>query len=246
MCRIPEQSLLFLKGTNNRMKKNGNEQERVYEAIKELILTMALKPDEAVTEVGLAEKLKVSRTPVREALNNLEKDGLIVTSNRRKRVYVLTIKELGDIFDLKINLEGSIARWATERGSKLQFRQLEKTLAEMELLSKKAKDIDEKEEKALLESWLKIDRQLHNTLFEMADNPKAVQVINNLNTQWHRLRIAIYALEGRIEKAYTEHENFVKAILEKDATGAETAMRLHLNNLKRELIKILNFFHYPA
>jgi DNA-binding GntR family transcriptional regulator len=227
-------------------KKNGNEPERVYEAIKDLILTMELKPGQAVTEVGLATKLKVSRTPVREALNNLEKDGLIATKNRRKSVYVLTIKELGDIFDLKINLEGSIARWATERGSKQQFKQLEATLNQMEGISKKAKSSSHKDEEALLESWLKIDRKLHGILFEMANNPKAEQIINNLNTQWHRLRVAIYALEGRIEKAYTEHENFVRAILEKDASGAETAMRAHLNNLKRELIKILNFFHYPA
>lgn len=223
-----------------------SEQERVYKIIRELILTMELKPGEAVTETGLAKKLNVSRTPVREALNILEQDGLIITQNRRKSVYVLTIKELSDIFDLKINLEGSIARWATQRGTVKQFKQLEKTLAEMGKIAEESKTANDEDEHKILESWLEKDRQLHKTLFEMANNQKAIQIVKNLNIQWHRLRIAIYALEGRIERSFVEHDNFVRAILEKDATGAETAMRSHLNNLKRELIKILKFFHYPA
>ena len=228
------------------MEQKQSEQKRVYEVIKDLILTMQLKPGEAVTEVGLAHSLRVSRTPVREALNTLEKDGLIVTKNRRKSVYVLTIKELADIFDLKISLEGSVARWAAERGDKTQFKQLKKTLAVMKIVARKAKKTNQKQQEEILESWLRTDRELHQTLFEMADNPKAAQIIDNLNAKWHRLRISVYALEGRIEKAYPEHEKFVMAILKQDGAGAERAMRKHLDNLKRELVKILQLFHYPA
>jgi DNA-binding GntR family transcriptional regulator len=219
--------------------------EGVYEAVKQQILTMQIKPGEAVTEQALAASLGVSRTPVREALNKLEKDGLIVTNNRRKSVYVLTIQEVKDIFDLKINLEGAIARWATERGSAEDFKLLEGVIGAMKALSEKGFSSD-KEEADFLEKWLELDRTLHGILFRMSGNRKAEQIVLGLNAQWHRLRVAIYAMEGRVEKAYTEHENFVKAILEKDASGAEAAMKLHLNNLKRELVKILNIFHYPS
>ena len=227
-------------------QKVGSEQERVYRIIQDLILTRQLQPGEAVTEVGLAEKLKVSRTPVREALNILEKDGLIVTHNRRKRVYVLTIQELANIFDLKISLEGSVASWAAQRGTKAQRKKLEGALKTMQRIAKDAAKKPETHQEKILDAWLTADRSLHDTLFEMADNQKAAQIISNLNTQWHRLRVAIYALEGRIEKAYVEHEKFVTAILDQDPDAAQSAMRQHLENLKKELIKILELFRFPA
>ncbi len=227
------------------MAKKKKDNDHVYDIVKEQILSLKIKPGASITENALASELGVSRTPVREALNRLESDGLIVTNNRRKRVYVLTIREVREIFDVKICLESAVARWATEKGKPQNFANLERILGEMKTISNQKSD-DEGKEQETLNRWLEKDRELHRTLFEMAGNQKAEQLITTLNEQWHQLRVSMYMLEGRMERAYREHEDFVKAILEKDAVSAEAAMRLHLNNLKRELVKILNLFHYPA
>ena len=112
-------------------RKNGRAKQKAYETIKSLIMSARLGPGQAVTETALSESLGFSRTPVREALHDLEQEGLVVTKNRRKRVYMLTVSEIEDIFDLKIEIESAVARWAAERGSKGQFGQLNKISAEM-------------------------------------------------------------------------------------------------------------------
>ena len=108
-------------------RKNGLAKRKAYETIKSLIMSARLGPGQAVTETALSEKLGFSRTPIREALGDLEREGLIVTKNRRKRVYMLTVNEVEDIFDLKIEIESAVARWATQRGSKnSEWRLLER------------------------------------------------------------------------------------------------------------------------
>jgi GntR family transcriptional regulator, rspAB operon transcriptional repressor len=232
-----------IKETNSGRKAK-NEREEAYKIIQELILTMQIKPGEAVTETSLSQKIGIGRTPVREALKILEQEGLIVTNNRRKRVYMLTVKEIEEIFDLKICIESSVVKWATINGSKEDCLKLDSLVEQMKHLST-SEARDEESEKRRLGEWLKIDNELHSTIFRMAGNKRAEQIIRNLNTQWHRLRIGIYTMEGRTEKAATEHESFVRAMVKGDETAAELNMRVHLENLKKELVKILKMFHFP-
>ena len=82
-------------------RKNGNSVQEAYDAIQGLILSSKIEPEQVITELGLSEQLKIGRTPVREAIKILEQEGLIVRENRRKRVYLLTIKEAQEIFDIK-------------------------------------------------------------------------------------------------------------------------------------------------
>ena len=91
--------------------------EKAYDEIKHLILVMGIRPGENLSENALAARLGISRTPVREALKALEREGLVVSERGRKRAFVLTIRDVDEIFDLKIALEGKVARWAAERGS---------------------------------------------------------------------------------------------------------------------------------
>ena len=218
--------------------------EEAYELIKDRILTLNIKPGEAVTEQNLSTQLGIGRTPVREALTRLELDGLIVSQNGRKKVYILTIEEMQDIFDIKIVLEGAVTRWAAENGSVQQRKNLKRFINEMKQLSQDRPESEAQREKYLAQ-WLELDRQLHATIFAMADNRRAEQFIQKLNVQWHRLRIAAYALEGRIVKSVSEHEGFVLPIINQQPQEAEQAMRQHLQNLKHELINTMQLFHYP-
>ncbi len=226
-------------------RKNGNSVKEAYDAIQGLILSSKIKPEQIITEMGLSERLKIGRTPVREAIKILEQEGLIVRENRRKRVYLLTVKEAQEIFDIKIVLESAICAWAAERGIEKDFRHLEKIFNDMLNLISTRTD-DEDSEKLWFEKWVKKDEELHQLIFKMAGNKRAENFILNLNKQWHRLRVGLMAMEGRIEKSVEEHKQFVEAILNRDPIGAKEAMREHLSNLRKVLVQILEMFHYPS
>jgi len=226
-------------------RKNGRAKQKAYEAIKSLIMSARLGPGQAVTETALSESLGSSRTPIREALHDLEQEGLIVTKNGRKRVYMLTVSEIENIFDLKIEIESAVARWAAKRGSKGQFGQLNKISAEMKRLARRRPDNERKEE-AWLNKWLAADRKLHALLFEMGQNKRAEQVIRNFNSQWHQLKLGMLTLEGRVEKSAIEHERIVEAICSSRPAKAQQQMRRHLQNLRKELVKIMKLANYPS
>jgi DNA-binding GntR family transcriptional regulator len=216
----------------------------IYNDIKELILNMTLKPGEFISEAILAKRLNVSRTPIREALKRLEQEGLIVTDGRRKRVFILTLKDLEEIFDLKRIIETSITKLAIERGKDKDFERLAVTIKELEILAKeRPKDGKEKEE--WFTAWFRKDKEFHDIIFDMANNNRARQIIENLNSQWHRLRIGLDAIEGRVEKSLEEHKAIAQAILDKDSVRAEIAMTEHLRNLYNSVAALMRLFHFP-
>ena len=225
--------------------KNGRAKQRAYEKIKGLILSANLQPGQAVTETALSKDLGLSRTPVREALHELEREGLVITKNRRKRVHMLTVSDIEDIFDLKIEIESVVAGWAAQRGSKNQFQQLDKISNQMQRLAR-LRPGSERKEQAWLNKWLVADRKLHALLFQMAHNKRARQIIENFNSQWHQMKLGMLALEGRIEKSAVEHERIVRAVCAQRPVQAEKQMRTHLQNLKKELVKIMKLAHYPS
>lgn len=229
------------------LKPSKKAWESAYEIIEKLILTSDIKPGEVVTEISLSERLNIGRTPVREALKKLEERGLIETTNGRKSVYLLSIKQVDEIFDIKVCIEGGIAKWAAIRGEEKDFEALEKIMDEMKVfVSQIPHDRSEHEAETVLNKWLDIDKRLHGTLFKMAKNSKSEEIIRNLNTHWHRWKVGLLTMEGRIEKAVVEHERFVLAILNRNPATAEEAMKEHMENLRRELIKLLKLFNYQS
>ncbi len=223
------------------------EFDKAYLSIRELIVSMKINPGDPLTELALAEQLAIGRTPVREALKRLEQDGLITTQNGRKTVYTLSAKEVADIFDLKICLESATAAWAAERGTPAERTELRAVLDQMRTLAKEPPaDVWQDTDSVFLQRWLKADWQLHHLLFQMAGNGRTEDIIQKLNLQWHRLRVGIYTIEGRVERSFTEHETFVRAVLDDNPEAARTAMISHLSNLKNELLRLMKVFHYPG
>ena len=227
-----------------RSKVSGKAWEKAYDEIKENILSMKIKPGESVSEMILSNQLGISRTPVREAIKKLEHEGLIVSENRRKKVYVLTIREINEIFDLKKAIEGSIARIAVERGSEKHRPEIESSLKKMTDFAEK--DLNDSSQKhQLMDEWLEIDREFHAILFEMAENNKAEQFIDNLNFQWHRLKMGLLVMEGRLIRNIKEHQKLAEAVIHGDALKAEKIMTDHLEELRKTLTDIMTAFHFP-
>jgi GntR family transcriptional regulator, rspAB operon transcriptional repressor len=221
-----------------------DSKDNAYNRIQELILRMDIKPGELVTEISLSKRLKIGRTPIREALKKIEQEGLIFTLKHRKRVYVLTLKELEEIFDIKICLESYVAECAANNNSSIYIEELKKNLDDMEKAVSFNVHNDE-EEKKRLNDWLNADRNLHHMLFKMADKPKIEPIIRNLDLQWQRLQLGIYTLEGRMKRSHMEHKKFVQAIIDHKPEEANKLMREHLKTVSNELVKLFRMFNYP-
>lgn len=219
--------------------------QKAYQEIKHRILTMQLKPGNIVSELAVAKELQLSRTPVREAIKRLEHEGLVASENRRKRVYIVTIHEVNEIFDLKVAIEGRMARFAALRKSAEQARQLESILERMRRFAES--DLDNlTHDHAMIHEWLVIDREFHHVLFAMAQNRKAEQIINNLNSQWHRLALGILAMEGRLKQNIAEHLEMGSAILAGEPDRSEELMSRHLAKLHNTITNIMEMFHFPT
>ena len=223
--------------------KMKNSFEEAYSLILQEIVNGTLKPGEVVTEVFLAEKYGISRTPVREALNRFQCEGLINTSNRTKRIYSLTGHDIEEIFEMKELIEGNVAKEAAEKLTVHQSEDLRQIIKRMKKLSATSPE-NESEEKELLDNWLILDRQFHELIFTAAGNKRAQQYILKLNLQWHRLKVGLIAIEGRIGKAILEHEAIAMAILEKKPEKARNTMVEHLDDLKNVILKLMRAFNY--
>jgi len=212
-----------------------------YEEVKKRILSMEIKPGELLSENTFSKELGISRTPVREAFKELEKEGLVYTSNKRRRVFTLTPDEIRDVFDLKISIEGCVAKWAAERGTEAQGEELTSVIQSMRNFAG-----NEAEQEAFhenLDAWLTLDNRFHSLLFEMAGNTRAEEIIKNLNNQWHRFRIGILGIEWRIRVSVDEHAKIAEAVVKRDGDLAQQVMREHLMKLKGMIIHLMETFH---
>jgi DNA-binding GntR family transcriptional regulator len=211
-------------------------QQKAYDYIKSQILNLGYKPGMVITDTQIAAELKISRTPVREAFHRLENEGMLTSeAHRGWRVYTLSLDDIHEIFDIKVVLEGMLARNAAECEDEKLRTTLENSLEKM---------IEATENKDP-EDWYDADVLLHDTLFEMNSNDRAYRIISNLNDQWHRVRIGFAALEGRMERSTKEHIAFVQAILARDGDEAEHQMRIHMNNVREELVRLLEKLVLP-
>lgn len=205
-------------------------QKLAYDYIREQIFALGYKPGEYITDSQIAARLNISRTPVREAFHRLEKEGLLINEARRGwKVYTLSLKDIHEIFDIKVNMEGMIARKAAESNNEALKYELGIALKHMK----------EAAEQGDADAWIQNDQRLHNILFDLAENERAQRIIMNLNDQWHRVRIGFVALQGRMKFSVGEHQNIIQAILDRNGAEAELLMNQHLNRVREELVQLL-------
>lgn len=200
--------------------------QQAYEYVRGQIINLGFKPGEYITDTQIAKILSISRTPVREAFQRLEKEGLLITEPRHGwHVYTLSLEDIYEIFELKIAIEGMLAR----KASQCQDDALKSELRETFLCMQTAKDTD---------AWLESDIHLHNVLFVMADNERAERLIANLNDQWHRLRLGYVALRGRTSQSVKEHEAIVNSVLSSNPDEADKYIGLHLSRVRDDLVNL--------
>jgi len=207
-----------------------------YEYIKHAILNGLYLPGASLVEATIAEELGTSRTPVREAIRELGREGLVeIAPHKGAKVKVLSSDDLLDIFDIKIRVEGLCAASAARRSGPATAVRLFKAAAAMESAAQSNNR----------QAYLQADEEYHHAIYEGAKSERACHIVEGLNAQWHRMRQGMAAIESRMQTGAEEHRRIAAAIESGNAELAETAMREHLEQLRDEIHSMLRDFSLP-
>lgn len=204
--------------------------EIVFESLREAIINADLKPGERLMEIQLAERMGVSRTPVREAIRKLELEGFVVMVPRKGAfVAGLSLKDIAELFEIRGALEGLAAELAAERINEEELEELERCLFQ----------IAECIESGDIEQIIEIDTLFHATLFKASRNVRLVQIVNNLREQIHRYRMRSLAYPGRAREALEEHKEIVEALSERNVGLANRLALQHMDKAENAIMTII-------
>jgi DNA-binding GntR family transcriptional regulator len=193
--------------------------ERVYLHLKKEIVDLKLRPGQSLREAELAERLGVSKTPLREAFVQLEKDDLVrIVPYKGAVVAGYDHEDLKEIYELRELLQGACAREAAERISAEDLGELARVVRASERAVAEG-DADRLPE--LLDAFdLIIYRQTHNR--------RVRQLIENLQAHLQRIGKLTIGIPGRLDASVGQHAHIYEAILQRDPAEAERRMRNHI------------------
>ena len=192
------------------------QSERAYRELRQLVIDNQLSAGSQMLELEAAERLGMSRTPVREAMLRLQQEGMVEIRPRHgMRVLPVSADDMREIYDVLTALESTAAYLVAERGlSKQQLAQLSGAVADMD----RALDADD------LVKWSQADEQFHHLLVQFSENSRLMQMVGTLWDQAHRVRLLTLKLRPKPIKSNRDHEALVTAIRKRDA---ELARRIH-------------------
>ena len=194
---------------------------KVYEKIREDILNGRYQQNTELKETAIGAELGVSRTPVREALRQLELEGLVkIIPNRGAYVNMITAKDVQDIYAIRSMLEGTCARWATEYITEEQLEDLEETLCLSEYHTRKGN----------YEKLYELDSLFHEQLYSASNSRILNHVLSDFHDYVKKVRKASIASQGRSVKSTEEHRVIFEAVRARDADRAEELAREHVRH----------------
>ncbi len=202
----------------------------VFEILRQKILKGELKPGERLIEVALAQRLGVSRTPVREAIHKLEQEGLVVMTPRKgAQVATISAQSVRDVLEVRKAMEClavclAIARITPQE--RIALRQAEEAFAtasrgnDLRLIAQK-------------------DEEFHKVIYVATKNPKLDMLLNNLREQMYRYRFEYIKDANMREDLRREHREITDAIIKGESERAKAAISLHIEKQEENILKNL-------
>jgi DNA-binding GntR family transcriptional regulator len=219
----------------NEIKKIGTHlslKDRVYESIKSQIIKGSLAPDRYLSESELSEAMNISRAPIREALNMLEKEGFVsIIPRKGTRVSKISKEEVQNIWEVRSILESYAARNASLKNRENELIKMEETLNKI------------LQEPYDFSSYTSSDLKLHELLYKDLENKMLKEMI--ILARQNSLRILYYAQGTSVfNKNYAfldthEHLMIIEALRAHDPERSEAAVFLHIKNSKQRIIEAL-------
>lgn len=216
---------------NLTIRRSSPIREKVRKVIRNDILDGRIPPGTRLVEGRLAKEIKISRTPVREALHMLEMEGLLeVVPRVGYRVRELKWRELEEICEIRAVNETLSARWAMERITSKQIQALEKNLAVMEADAAKGNP----------KTFLDLDAEFHEIIARSSGSKRLLELCQLLRRHMLRYRIeSLYLKETDFRnialKSISGHRRILGCIKKKDGEGIGTAIRHHLDETKASI-----------
>lgn len=193
----------------------------VFNTLRQAILRGELKPGERLMEIQLANKLGVSRTPIREAIRKLELEGLVLMIPRKgAEVAEITEKNLRDVLEVRAALEELAVQLACVRIDKDGIEHLKKAAKDFELTLNSG-DITQIAE---------ADVAYHDIIYHATDNQRLIQLLNNLREQMYRYRVEYLKQKECHPKLLAEHQDIIRAIENGEQDIAARITNQHIDN----------------
>lgn len=206
----------------------------VFNTLRQAILTGELKPGERLMEIHLANKLGVSRTPIREAIRKLELEGLVTMIPRRgAEVAQITEKSMNDVLEVRRAMDALCVELACDRISPEELEQLKDACDVFEAVVKTGD----------VKKIAQADVALHDIIVRATGNQRLVQLVNNLSEQMYRYRFEYIKDSSQHERLVEEHRIIYQSIVQKDKKTASQAAKTHIDNQEKSIIRQIRLDH---
>ncbi len=202
--------------------------QRIFRQIQNDILNGVYEPGENLIETKLSEELGVSRTPVREALRQLELEGLVQSvPNKGVTVKGVSAEDIQDIYTIRMLIEGLAARWAAEKITDEELDEL-----------KEAVDLEEfYTMKSDYSHLLKLDTRFHDIIFKASKSMPLMHTLSTFHHYVQKARKISMSSAKRAAEVLSEHKAILQAIIDKDAARAEKLTTAHVKNASENLLR---------
>ena len=199
---------------------------RVFTKIREDILAGRYKQNDELKEASIGQELGVSRTPVREALRQLELEGLVnIIPNKGAYVNEISEKDIHDIYIIRSYLEGLCAKWACEYITQEQIDELEEVVYLSEFHAKKEHH----------EQIVELDNKFHQLIYEASNSKILNHILSDFHHYGQRIRKITLASDLRAANSNKEHNAILDAIRQRDGEKAEMLAHEHIMSTIRNI-----------
>lgn len=201
--------------------------DRVFERIEDDILFGRYKRGETLTEAQLTQELEVSRTPIRDALLLLEQERLIVSQGKGYLVLGITMRDLLDIMEIRLKVEGLASYYAAQNATEKELEELKEIVELQEFYTNK------KDSQRIKET----DDKFHSTICMICGHHVISDTLIPLHKKIQRYRRASIEDDNRTKQMVKEHRDIYEAIARGDADAASELTFLHVRNAKESMTK---------
>lgn len=207
---------------------------QAYNILKKRIMDLNLRPGEIIMVQTLAKELGISRTPVREAVVRLEKEGFVEAAEGKKfRVSTLSLKDVLEIHELRKLMEVHAAKNVAKSANNKQIKELESTIAKMgKALADKSHD-----------RFFEYDLAFHKKIISYHGNDTLILFMNQINDKIQRIRYLAVYVDQRLEKTIEEHQAVIDAIKNRDPDRVAETLEFHLEKIEEVLAHLFDKKH---
>ena len=202
--------------------------ERIYEEIVRMIVSGELPSGAQIDERALTQRLDVSRTPFREAIGTLAKEGLVeIRPYRGYYVRSFSPKEIADLYDLRITLECFAVRLAVENIDRAGIAELERLLDECVAALRRGD----------MQTYSLRDREFHRTIARTSGNVALIETLERLDMQVQICRLVANECPSFPERAAMKRDEILEAFRKRDVKRAEDLMRAHITEVRSAVVE---------